>query len=294
MANEALHGPPTAVFKAAILEEESLSLITASKKAKAKKAAKKAAAASKNTLVPASAENDDGKDFNMVALRKYQVDRLKYYYAVVHCDSTACARAIFNACDGAEFESSANFFDLRYIPHDMLFDNQEARDVCVEAPAVYSAAEFTTQALQHSNVKLTWDQDDAERQKTTRRKFTKQEIKDMDFKAYLASSSSDEDDDDEAAAEKEEMLENDKKKKYRELLLGGVAGAGSDEDEEEEGHDMEITFAPGLSEKAAKKMQEKREKEVCFSLSSLYLFCLCSFLILSYIKFIDAKGRDCL
>ena len=184
----------------------------------------------------------------MVALRKYQIDRLKYYYAVVECDSVECAKSIFNTCDGAEFESSANFFDLRYIPNDMSFENDTPRDVAREAPVTYQPVEFTTQALQHSNVKLTWDQDDAERQKTTRRKFTKQEIKDMDFKAYLASSS----DEDELGVDEE------LKKKYRELLVGTDKDGSNSDD----GHDMEITFAPGLSEKAVKKLDEKKDKEV--------------------------------
>lgn len=225
MAKEALHGPPTSVFKSSTEKDSG----------------------TKNSTL----ENDEGKDFNMVALRKYQIDRLKYYYAVIECDSLQCAKTIFNACDGAEFESSANFFDLRYIPNTMSFDEDIPRDVAREAPISYAPIEFTTQALQHSKVSLTWDQDDVERQKTTRKKFSKQEIQDMDFKAYLASSSDEEDEIDQGGMS-EEM-----KKKYRELLVGD----GNDEGEESE-HDMEITFAPGLSEKAAKKLQEKKEREM--------------------------------
>jgi hypothetical protein len=188
-------------------------------------------------------EYDEGKDFNMVALRKYQIERLKYYYAVVECDSVDTARAIFKSCDGAEFESSANFLDLRYIPDGMEFED-EPKDIATEAPTVYQPAEFTTTALQHSNVKLTWDAEDPERIKTTKKKFTKDDIKEMDFKAFIASDSESEADPELAA-------------KYK-ALLGGDEG-------EEEGEDMEITFAPGLSEKAAKRLEELQEEKVPYT-----------------------------
>ncbi|KAJ3309830.1 pre-rRNA-processing protein esf1 [Boothiomyces sp. JEL0838] len=185
-------------------------------------------------------KDDEGKDFNMAALRKYQMERLRYYYAVCECDSVDTARAIVKACDGSEFESSGNFFDLRYIPNDMEFED-EPHDEATEPPAAYEPVEFVTQALQHSNVKLTWDAEDPERTRTTKRKFTKDEIKKMDFDAYLASDSEDE-------------VDEDLKNKYKALL--------GDDDEQDEGEEMEITFAPGLSEKAAKRLEEiKEEKE---------------------------------
>lgn len=216
MALEAVQGPPSSVFGDSNSKAES----------------------SLGTI-----QEDEGKDFNMVALRKYQVERLKYYYAVAEFDSVETARAIFKACDGTEFESSSNFFDLRYIPDGMEFDD-EPRDFATQAPMVYEPADFVTQALQHSNVKLTWDAEDPDRVKTTKRKFTKQDIKDMDFKAFLASDS-------------EEEVDEDLKSKYKALVAGS--------EDEDEGEDMEITFAPGLSEKAAQRLEEIKEEKVFFS-----------------------------
>jgi hypothetical protein len=213
MAAEALQGPPKTVFQG------------------------------KNEDTEEDDEYDEGKDFNTVALRKYEFERLKYYFAVVECDSLNTAKAIFQACDGSEYESSANFFDLRYIPDDMEFTD-EPTDVANSAPQNYKPAEFVTQALQHSNVKLTWDDEDPERVKTTRRKFTKDDLNDMDFKAYLASDSDDD-------------VDEDLKQKYRSLIGGS--------DDEDAGEEMEITFTPGLTEKAEKMLKDREDREVILS-----------------------------
>lgn len=61
------------------------------------------------------------------------------------------------------------------------------------------APTFQSNALQHSKVKLSWDTDDVHRSKVLKRKkLTEDEIKEEDFKAFLASDSEDEpfDDDD--------------------------------------------------------------------------------------------------
>ncbi|KAJ2997575.1 pre-rRNA-processing protein esf1 [Globomyces sp. JEL0801] len=186
-------------------------------------------------------KTDKGKDFNMAQLRKYQVDRLRYFYAVVECDSLHTSTTIFKACDGSEFESTSNFFDLRYVPDEMSFEDDPV-DEASEAALVYEPVEFVTHALQHSNVKLTWDGEDPDRIKTTKRKFTKDDLKAMDFKAFLASDS-----------DEEEDADPELKAKYQSLL------AGSEEEDEEE--ELEITFAPGLSEKAAKRIEEIQEEK---------------------------------
>ena len=57
----------------------------------------------------------------------------------------------------------------RFVPDDMTFD-EEARSSATDVPAGnYAPLDFTTQALQQSNVELTWDGDDARRVELTRR-----------------------------------------------------------------------------------------------------------------------------
>ncbi|KAI8098706.1 uncharacterized protein BX664DRAFT_254641 [Halteromyces radiatus] len=195
------------------------------------------------TIIRDQLEEGMGEDFDQEALRKYQLDRLRYYYAVVECDSPFTAKIIYQSCDGNEYENSANFFDMRYIPDDMTFDDCP-RDTCTQVSDSYKPLKFTTEALQHTRVKLTWDQDQPERVQMTRREFTEDDLKELDFDAYLASSSENEDSDDDNDVEA-------MRAKYRKLLENVDTNVYDDKGSDNEDGDMEITFTPGLSEKTA-------------------------------------------
>ncbi|XP_028684002.2 ESF1 homolog [Macaca mulatta] len=202
-------------------------------------------------------------------LRDYQFKRLKYYYAVVDCDSPETASKIYEDCDGLEFESSCSFIDLRFIPDDITFDD-EPKDVASEVDlTAYKPKYFTSAAMGTSTVEITWDETDHERITVLNRKFKKEELLDMDFQAYLASSSEDEE-------EKQEELEGDdgvnveedgktKKSqkddeeqiaKYRQLLqvIQEKEKKGKENDME-----MEIKWVPGLKESAEEMVKNKLE-----------------------------------
>ncbi|ORY81336.1 hypothetical protein BCR37DRAFT_347986 [Protomyces lactucae-debilis] len=206
-----------------------------------------------------------GEEFDMVKLRQYQLDRLRYYYAIVECDSAATAKHIYDACDGAEYEASANFFDLRFVPDGEVFSD-EPKDQCTKLPDLYEPNAFVTDALQHSKVKLTWDDDDPKKAQFAKRAFSKAEVDDMELKAYLASSSSSEGEGETAA-----ML----KDKWRKLLKSTRSDSDASDEDKPSG-DMEITFSAGLAadqpaaeedpenettlEKYKRKDQERRER----------------------------------
>ncbi|KAF9535416.1 hypothetical protein CPB83DRAFT_9601 [Crepidotus variabilis] len=216
------------------------------------------------------------------ALRKYQLERLRYYYAIIECDTVDAASHIYNELEGTELERSANVFDMSFVPDDMSFDNEPRDEISNDLSADYIPVEFVTDALRHSKVKLTWDEDDPERHQMTRRTLTKKEIEENDFQAYIANTSSESEEEDIviSAASREDRKERKKKEKkasrdkLRALLLGGNqddlpegwGDTGGDHDV-----DMEITFTPGLStkkseedettlEKYQRKMREKRKK----------------------------------
>lgn len=196
-------------------------------------------------------EEDDGKeDYDSKALRRYQLQRLRYYYAVVKCDSVETARLIYQNCDGTEYESTANIFDLRYVPDDMEFDDNEAKDTCSKIPSSYRPdSTFVTDALQHSKVKLTWDETPKERLTLFSRPLSQKEIEENDFKAYLASDS------DESEVEKDSSI----KDKYQSLLGDTLTKFGKEENDDDV--DMEITFDPGLNDKLGNNAEEEDKEE---------------------------------
>ncbi|XP_057765299.1 pre-rRNA-processing protein esf1-like [Salvia miltiorrhiza] len=199
--------------------------------------------------------DDDDDEIDQSKLRAYELSRLRYYYAVVECDSVATADYLYKTCDGVEFERSANKLDLRFVPDSMDFKHQP-RDVATEVPADYEGLDFQTRALQHSNIHLTWDEDEPQRAKTLKRKLNDGQIAELELKEYLASdeSESDEDNNEDDVEDKSEK----KRDKYRALIQ---TRDGFDEDEEDDnGHDMEVTFSSGLEE-ISKRISEKKNKK---------------------------------
>ncbi|TEY80912.1 hypothetical protein BOTCAL_0036g00400 [Botryotinia calthae] len=194
---------------------------------------------------------DDGNEFDSAALRQYQLERLRYFYAVVVCSDEKTAENIYQKCDGTEYLSSANFFDLRFIPDGTEFDD-EPRDECEQVPSGYKPTEFVTDALQHSKVKLTWDMnpEEASRKDAINRAFTgsRAEIGENDLRAYLGSDSEDDEEEEEEAEENTPKLS---KKEIERQKLRAALGLGDEptKKKKESGPvgDMEITFTAGLS-----------------------------------------------
>ena len=85
LEREDIHGPPRAIFR-------------------------------KEAKRPAAQATEEGTEFDEDALRKYQLERLRYYYAIATFDSPQSARHVYNEIDGTEMERSANMFDLRFVP----------------------------------------------------------------------------------------------------------------------------------------------------------------------------------
>lgn len=208
-------------------------------------------------------KEDTGEEYNSTALRKYQLDRLRYYYAIIDCSSKVAARSIYDSMDGREYLSSANFFDLRFVPDDVTFD-EKPRDTCKDIPRDYKPNEFVTDALRHSKVKLTWDAEDKHRKEVQKRAFSRKDMDDNDLQAYIgsASSESEEDDDDEEIPEGvdiDTMFMTSKStvnRQARRDAMRAALGLGAEpEPERRKGRkgpeapvgNMEISFTPGLS-----------------------------------------------
>lgn len=203
-------------------------------------------------------ENDE--DFDSDALRTYQLDRLRYYYAVMTCSDKNTAQKIYEATDGSEYLSSSNFLDLRFVPDEVTFDD-EPRDECEKVPDNYKPVEFVTDALQHSKVKLTWDMhpEEVTRKESIKNAFSgsRTDVAENDLRAYLASDSEDEEDEDEPAADKAGDAPKLTKKELARRKMREALGLKDEPSEKPSKSgpvgDVQITFTPALTDETLKK-----------------------------------------
>lgn len=200
--------------------------------------------------------NEEGSTYHMEKLRRYQLNRLKYYYAVVECDSIATADKLYSECDGMEYESSATHLDMRFIPDDVTFD-QEPREVCTKMPDLtkYRPRLFTTTALQQAKVELTWDATNPNRTDVIRGALNGK-IDDLELKDYLASSSEDENSTEDNPQSDNE--DEDPIKKYK-MLLDDIEHR--EEKKKNKDMEMEITWGLGIKEKAEELVKKKTDED---------------------------------
>ncbi|CAK9817197.1 ESF1 homolog [Anthophora plagiata] len=212
---------------------------------------------------------EEGAAYHVEKLRQYQLNRLKYYYAVIVFDSAKTANKIYTECDGTEYESTAAKLDLRFIPDDMEFD-QTPKEVCNELPELhkYEPRLFTTTALQQVKVDLTWDETNPGRMEIAQKLNSGKldEIDENDLQNYLATDSSA----DEAEEENEKQKDSEKNKsdseeeknadpieKYK-VLLKEIEE--KEETNRKKDVELEFTWGLGTKEKAEKLVQERLKK----------------------------------
>ncbi|EQL01910.1 hypothetical protein G6O67_006239 [Ophiocordyceps sinensis] len=211
-------------------------------------------------------EEGDDQDFDSDALRSYQLDRLRYYYAVMVCSSLETAKHIYEATDGTEYQSSSNVIDLRFVPDDVAFED-EARDECSKVPDSYKPVDFVTKALQSSKVKLTWDMhpEEASRKESINRAFSgsRTQLQENDLRAYLAGDSEGEEEDaDEGANDQSEggepkLTKKELTRKKMREALGLADEAAPSRAKDGPVGEMQITFAPALTDRKAKESEQE-------------------------------------
>jgi NUC153 domain len=133
-------------------------------------------------------EKNENEETDELALRKYELELLKYYYAVVECDSTETATKIYDECDGLEIERTSNILDLRFIPESLQFPYPPT-EVATEVPKNYKMLEFYTKSLQQSRVTLSWDETPKDRANAIRNAFNSEDIDDEEISKYVATPS---------------------------------------------------------------------------------------------------------
>jgi hypothetical protein len=231
------------------------------------------------------------------ALRKYELERRRYFFSVIECDSPATCSTIYNACDGLGIEATGSVLDLRFIPNEEDFSSFKHRDFATFVPQNYVPPVSSGHADGYSRttVDLNWDETPAGRLRVTQRKPTTEDaLEDMDFMDLMASDSSglgsddesselrveDDEDDDEDEKERKKVVEEDEaaeanreelkraklqkkermKEKIRRKYAALLEAAQPDEPEEQE--EMIVTFQSGLEEAAEDALKEKAEFEL--------------------------------
>lgn len=122
MAREEMEGPPVEIFakhrknkaaSAASLDPKAAA--AAAKRRKKKRAQQGSDYESDEDSDDDLLQEDEGDEYDEVALRRYQLERLRYYYAVVEFDTAAAGQHAYEEIDGTEFEATANVLDLRWV-----------------------------------------------------------------------------------------------------------------------------------------------------------------------------------
>lgn len=262
MEREEMEGPPREIFASAHDDEDD-----EDEEEEIEEDDDEASEGEDEKIKKSMLKEDEGNEFNTTQLRQYQLERLRYYYAIIEFASKATAKQVYDSIDGTEYLSSANFFDLRFVPDDTDFSDDKPREQCRCIPDGYRPTDFVTDALQHSKVKLTWDADDKARKEAQAKAFRggRKDIEENDLKAYLASDSSDNDDDDDEEEGGVEIIDTttdttskpSKKEAERQRMraLLGLKEETATTSSKEKGPvgDMEITFTSGLAGEPARE-----------------------------------------
>lgn len=196
-------------------------------------------------------------EFDPIKLRKYEKDRLKYYYAVIECDSKQTAEHIYSECDGTEFEMSGMKIDLRFVPEDTQFPF-EPKDSCDYIPISGKVNNFINRATNHTNVELTWENPDMNRfDYLYNKNMTEEDWDKIDYSKIIG-------DPNESIASISEghaqdfEINNEKNDNEEENIDWR---ADFDKKNKKKSGDIEIKFASGFNDLGNVILEKKKEKE---------------------------------
>lgn len=202
-------------------------------------------------------KNDNDKAFkgyDEAKLRAYELKKLKFYYAVVEFKNVNVPNYIYENYDGMEIERTQMFLEMRFVPDEIVFPHKP-KETCLTPPVNYEKKFTKNRALDHSKVKLTWDEDDDTRGNLLKKAFQK-DFNDDELNEFIVSS-----DESEGEEEQNKIIadllmkeeEDDKangKKDFKLLNKKKQRGKNDDKDsifnKVKEGDEIEITFDKGF------------------------------------------------
>lgn len=219
-------------------------------------------------------ENDDG--YNMAQLRKYEVNKMRYYYAVVFCDARKTAKRILDEYSGFEVELTNIRLNLSIVPDELDFP-QDLKEEASEIPADYNFdGGKISRALNHSTVKLTWDQTDPKRMQKLqqnakmlsgkRKKPVDTDDEDAAYRDLIASDSGENEYDSEVQSNAEDRAKEQAHiDKMRQLLLGSISQDPTSDDRQkrkdiqaDSDEELDVKFGVGFGGDIGRELLDKK------------------------------------
>lgn len=66
-------------------------------------------------------QQPDSSDIDSIRLREYELNKMKYYFAIAEFKDIDTAEKVWVALDGVELEHSSMVLDLRFVPSHMRY-----------------------------------------------------------------------------------------------------------------------------------------------------------------------------
>lgn len=195
-------------------------------------------------------KEDDG-ELDSTALRKWKIEKMRYYYAVVTCSDNSTAESIYTAVDGREYFGTKNFFDLRFVPDEVTFDDKPDNQ-CSAIPSGFEPNPVDNDAMAATKIKDSgWDHDPEKKKRAAAIegafKGSRTAILENDLQAYLGSDSSESEADDETADPSAPKLTKKQLERQKKRALLGLTDEPAPKQVKGPVGDMEITFTAGLT-----------------------------------------------
>ena len=144
MKHDSINGPPKEIFESEEvvkqrLEKQKQAKLRA-KKSKKKQPKNESEDESESDEMAEQIQDEENPDaYNQSKLRRYEIQKMKYYYAVIHCNSKQTAIFLYDEYNGFEFENTNVRLNMSFIPDDIKFE-QPVKEEASSIPANY---EFT-------------------------------------------------------------------------------------------------------------------------------------------------------
>lgn len=147
------------------------------------------------------------------------MQKMNYYYAIIHCNTGKTALHLYDEYNGLMLENTNVRLRMAIVPDGTEF-TQEVKEVATHVPEGHEPTFFQNRlnrALGHTKVKLTWDATDPKRQQRLVEGFKRAGIDDENsdveaeyYKDFIAS---------ESGSDKDENVNIEE---YRKKLLSGL------------------------------------------------------------------------